>query len=105
MTTPTGRDHDLLTIIAALRAKPGKEQQLRQAAEAVVEPTRHEEGCIAYHLHQAIDDPTVFYFYENWAGPEALDAHMKTPHFQNFVATANDLLAGPIDIQRLRRIT
>jgi quinol monooxygenase YgiN len=101
---PTGSDQDLLTIIAALRTKPGMEQQLRRAAEAIIEPTRREEGCIAYHLHQGIDDPALFYFYENWASPEALQAHMNAPHFREFAAEVSDLLDGPIDIHRLRRL-
>jgi quinol monooxygenase YgiN len=104
VTTPTGSDRGLLTIIAALPAKPGREQELRQAAEAIVEPTRREEGCIAYYLHQGIDDPTVFYFYENWASAEMLEAHMKTPHFREFAAKLDDLLDGAMNIQRLRRI-
>jgi quinol monooxygenase YgiN len=104
VTTPTGRDHDLLAIIAGLRAKPGRERQLREAAEAIIEPTRREEGCLAYHLHQGIDDPAQFFFYENWAGPEMLEAHMRAPHFREFAAKADDLVDGPIDIHRLRKI-
>jgi quinol monooxygenase YgiN len=104
VTTPTGSGRDLLTIIATLRAKPGKEQELRQAAEAVVEPTRREEGCIAYHLHQGIEDPAVFCFYENWASPDALEAHMKAPHFRELAAKLDDLLDEAMNIQRLRRI-
>jgi quinol monooxygenase YgiN len=104
VTIPTGSDHDLLTIIASMRAKPGKEQELRQAADAVIEPTRREDGCVAYYLHQGIDDPAAFYFYENWASPEALAAHVKTPHFREFAAKLEDLLAGALDIKRSRRI-
>jgi quinol monooxygenase YgiN len=104
VSTPTGSDHDLLTVIASLRAKPGKEQELRQAADAVIEPTRREDGCVAYYLHQSIDDPAVFYFYENWASPEMFEAHMKAPHFREFAAKLDDLLDGAIDIRRLRRI-
>jgi quinol monooxygenase YgiN len=104
VTTPTGSDRDSLTIIASLPAKPGKEQELRQAAEAIIEPTRREEGCIAYYLHQGIDNPALFCFYENWASPELLEAHMKTPHFREFAAKLDDLLDGAINIERFRRI-
>lgn len=104
MTTPTDSNRDLLTVIASMRAKPGKEQELREALEALIEPTTQEEGFVNYDLHQGVEDPAVFYFYENWTGPEHVDAHLKAPHLQEFSAKMDDLLDGELNIQRLRRI-
>ena len=44
MTTPTDARPDLVTVIAHMRAKPGKEQNLRNALEALIESTSQEEG-------------------------------------------------------------
>lgn len=38
MPTPTDDRRDLLTVIAHMKAKPGKEEELRAALEALVEP-------------------------------------------------------------------
>ena len=56
-------------------------------------------------LHQAVDDPTSFYLYENWTSAEALDAHFQTPHLQHFVSVKDDLLddSGLI-LNKLKRI-
>ena len=53
-TTPTATDHrpDLVTVIAHMRAKPGKEQELREALEALIHPTSQEEGYVNYDLHE-----------------------------------------------------
>ena len=105
MPTPTDDRPELLTVIANMRAKPGKEQELREALEALVEPTTQEDGYVNYDLHQAVDDPAVFYFYENWESEAALDAHLSAPHLEQFVGIMGDLLAEPgLTIARLRRI-
>jgi len=102
--TPTDTRRDLLTVIATMRAKPGKEQQLRDALEALIEPTTKEPGYVNYDLHQGTEDPAVFFFYENWESGEALDTHLQAPHLQHFISIMGDLLDGELQITRLHRI-
>jgi hypothetical protein len=52
MATPTDTNRELLTVIARMHAKPGKEQELRDALVALVEPTSKEKGYVNYDLHQ-----------------------------------------------------
>jgi quinol monooxygenase YgiN len=105
MTTPTDERRDLLTVIAYMRAKPGKEGELREALEALIEPTAAERGYVNYDLHQGVEDPAVFFFYENWESADALDTHLSAPHLQQFAASMGDLLDdGGLTITRLRRI-
>ena len=104
MPTPTDERRDLLTVIASMRAKPGKEQALREALEALIAPTAQEDGYVNYDLHQGVEDPAVFFFYENWTSGQALDAHFAAPHLEQFVGIMDDLLDGGLSISRLRRI-
>lgn len=104
MSIPTDSNRDLLTVIANARAKAGKEQALREALEALIEPTTSEDGNVTYALHQGAEDPAVFYFYENWESAAHLGAHMGTPHIAAFIAGMDDLLDGPLVIQQLRRV-
>ncbi len=46
MPTPTDDRPDLLTVIAYMRAQPGKEQELEDALRALVEPTTQESGYV-----------------------------------------------------------
>ena len=105
MTTPTETNRDLLTVVATLRARPGKEADLRAALESLVAPTRAEAGNVTYDLHQGVDDPAVFVFYENWESPELLQQHLASPELRKAIAAAADeLLEGEISIVPLRRI-
>ncbi|WP_375425230.1 putative quinol monooxygenase [uncultured Friedmanniella sp.] len=105
MTTPTDSRPDPLTVVAFMRARPGREDELRSAFEALVEPTTQEAGYVNYDLHESTSDPGLFYFYENWESGDALDAHLDAPHLRQFVARIPELLDDDgLNIQRLRRI-
>lgn len=104
MTTPTDNNPNLLTVIASLRAKPGSEDQLRAALSTLIEPTKQEEGNVNYDMHEAVDQPGLFYFYENWASAEALQQHMQAPHMVKALGAAGELLAEPPTIAQVKRI-
>ena len=106
MTTPTDTNRDLLTVMARMRAKEGKEQELRDALVGLVEPTSREKGYVNYDLHQGVEDARWFFFYENWDSVEDLDAHLQAPHLVEFAGRLDELLdeSGPLVIERVRRI-
>ena len=105
MPTPTDDRRDLLTVIAYMRAAPDKRDELRQALEALIEPTRQEKGHVNYDMHQGIEDPDQFFFYENWESGEDLDAHIAAPHLVEFAARVPDLLdESGLSINRVRRV-
>ncbi len=86
---------NLLTVVAEMVAKPGREDQLKQRLLALVEPTRKEDGCLQYDLHAVTGEAGRFVFYENWTSAEALERHLASTHFQAFLGVAGELLAGP----------
>jgi quinol monooxygenase YgiN len=86
---------EMLTVIAHARAKPGKEVQAREILRDLVAPTRLEEGCIDYDLHQSVEDPSLFVFYENWTTRTALEAHARSPHIIHFRSICGESLIGP----------
>jgi len=73
---------DAVILTAGVKAKEGEEDKVKEALSSLVEPTRKEEGCIHYILHQVSNDKTKFMFYEVWASREALKQHGKTPHMK-----------------------
>lgn len=105
MPTPTDDRRDLLTVIAHMKAAPGKEDELRRALEALVEPTTREKGYVNYDMHQSVTDPGVFYFYENWESEADLEAHLAAPHLVEFASRLDELLdENGLTIARLRRV-
>ena len=93
-----------LTVVAELTAQSGKENDLRDALIGLIEPTRNEEGCVEYVLHESTDQPGRFVFYENWKSREALDLHLGTPYLQALGARSRELLAEPARILTYTRI-
>ena len=94
----------LLTVVAEMQAQPGKEDALRGAVLALIEPTRQEEGCVQYDLHLHSSDPARFVFYENWTSQAHLDRHAASAHIQEFRNATADLLAAPPRIETYLRI-
>jgi quinol monooxygenase YgiN len=79
--TTVPKDAVILAVI--VKAKSGQEQVVKEVLQALVEPTRKEQGCICYNLHQSKSDKAQFMFYEQWASQAALDAHGKAPHMKD----------------------
>ena len=96
---------DYLSFVAKMKAKPGKEGELREALLSLVPPTHAEPGCVQYDLHQSIEDPALFVFYENWTGERALGEHLKSSHVQTALARALGSLAAPPEFYRLKKIS
>ena len=95
----------LISVVAEIKAKPGKEEELRKALLALVEPTRKEEGFVQYDLHVHTDDPGRYVFYENWVSLEHLERHRAAPHLLAFRTAAGDLVAEPPRVETYWRIS
>ena len=63
-----------LTIVANIKAAPGKIDLVKAELEKLIPITRAEAGLL-YDLHQD-DNPAHFMFYENWESRELWQAHM-----------------------------
>lgn len=87
-----------LTVVARIKSRTGKEEELKSELLALIGPTRSEPGCINYDLHQAVGDPTFFMFHETWKSKEHLEKHLGSTHFKTFTAKAEGLLDGPSDV-------
>lgn len=83
-----------LVLVAEMEAVPGKAAALREILLSLLEPTRKEEGCIQYLLHESNETEGKFLFYEVWASKAHLDAHGQTPHLKRLLDAAPELLVG-----------
>ena len=91
---------DTVRVIARLRAKPGKELELRTLAAGLIAPTRKEAGCIRYELLVNEADPAELTFVEEWRDGDTLNAHLATAHLQYAATRFPELLAGELDLRR-----
>ena len=69
----------MITTIAKLQSREGKEAEMRAALEKMVASVSADEpGVPKYELHTSNDDPTVFYFYEQYDSEDGPRLHR--PH-------------------------
>ena len=93
-----------VTVVVRLKATAGKEAQVRQELFSLLAPTRAEQGCINFDMHEAPNDPALFLFHENWMSEEHLKRHFETPHITRWVKLAETLLSEPLDLTRWRKV-
>jgi quinol monooxygenase YgiN len=93
-----------LTVIAQLKAQPGKESAVRAELLSLVAPSRKDAGCLNYDLHQGLDNPTLFLFHENWTSKAHLDAHLKKPDLQAVLGRVSQMVAEPPQITLWEKI-
>ncbi len=75
-------------LIARYHANQGAGDVVQGALERMAEAVRtNEPGCLVYHAARSMDDPDVFFLYEEYVDERALLAHRETPHFQEFIET------------------
>jgi quinol monooxygenase YgiN len=104
MTTPTDDNRDLITFFAVMRARAGREDELRDVLVTMTEASHDDGGYVNYDLHQGTEDPRVFCFYENWTTPELQAKHAAAPHVEAFASRMDELLEGGADGLTLHRV-
>ena len=85
-----------LTVVAKIVARKDSVDLVKAELLRLIAPTRQEEGCIEYRLHQDRADPAVFIFYENWENEDSLARHMESDHFGNYVCAVEGMLEEKI---------
>ncbi|GFE58729.1 putative quinol monooxygenase [Geobacter sp. AOG1] len=83
-----------ITVVAKLVAKKDSIAAVKTELLKLVAPTRKEQGCIEYRLHQDNADPAVFVFYENWENATCLEKHMSTDHYKAYVSAVDGIIEG-----------
>jgi quinol monooxygenase YgiN len=72
-------------VSAKWRAKPGKEERLKALCEEMTEPSRAEPGNLFYQVQRSIEDPQLFYLYEQYVDESGYVAHQESEHFTRLV--------------------
>jgi quinol monooxygenase YgiN len=93
-----------VTVIARIKAKADRTQRVKEELLKLLAPTRAENDCINFDMHQGATDHAQFLFHENWTSEAALKAHFETPHIKNWLRVAEDLLAEPLEVTLWNRV-
>ncbi|MBT0654736.1 antibiotic biosynthesis monooxygenase [Geobacter luticola] len=92
-----------ITVIARLVARKDSIEAVKSELLKLIAPTRNEQGCIEYLLHQDNDDLAVFVFYEIWESLASLEKHTRTDHYRDYV-TAVDGIIEAKTVHKMTRV-
>ncbi len=67
----------MVTFIAKLTVKEGKEKEFADTMKGVVPKVRQEAGNRAYTMCQSKENPRLFMFFEEYVDDDAVKAHRK----------------------------
>jgi quinol monooxygenase YgiN len=87
------------TLTATLYVKPEKRDALIELLSSFVDRSRSEEGCVDYHFHNNLEDPNMFYFYENWAKRADFERHIALDYQKDWFAKQGEYLAKPVELR------
>lgn len=91
LKVPAGKP---FTLIVHMQMKKGQEATMRKAARPAIIATRKEPGCVTYELHQDLEHPTRFVFFEKWKSVEALGEHLEMPYIKKLLGTVGEIGDG-----------
>lgn len=72
-------------IAATYVARDGEAEGVRSALLSAIPPSRAEPGCITYRAHRSVQDPSVFFLYEEYVDADGFKAHAESDHFDRFI--------------------
>ncbi|MCR9191303.1 MAG: antibiotic biosynthesis monooxygenase [Gammaproteobacteria bacterium] len=86
------------TVVVVIEAVAGQEEALKAALLSVVEPSRSEDSCLEYRVHQDKSNPGQFVLYENWKSAELHAEQFKKPYIIALGKEIEPLLVKPYQV-------
>jgi quinol monooxygenase YgiN len=89
------------SVVAQVRAKPGKEDALRAATLPLIALVRGDPKNLVYFLQEDRARPGHFIFYEIFASKSDFEAHNAMPYVQDWFAKLPELADGGVEVMRM----
>jgi quinol monooxygenase YgiN len=89
----------MISVNGIVRFGAGEIDRLRASMARNVEATRAEEGCEHYAYAVDISDPNLLHVAERWSDEAAIEAHMRSPHMDAFMAEIGESKVESISIK------
>ena len=79
-----------------IAVQPEKRKEVLQTFIALLDPIRHEQGCISCNCYENVEVENNFFFREEWKTSEDLDTHLKSVHFGILIGAMKLLTSEPV---------
>ena len=95
----------MIGLIVHLPVAEGKQAEFEDVAKGLMAKVKaNEPGCLVYSLFKVKGSETDYYFQEQYVDRAALDAHGKTPYFQEAFPKLGACLAGKPEMKLMDAI-
>ncbi len=102
----------MIHVIASVRVKPGRRDDLLKLMKSVAATVRAEKGCIRYvptvdiasGLPPQVLDANLVTLIETWESLDALRSHLATPHMAAFFEKRKDMVEGGSSLKVLQEV-
>jgi quinol monooxygenase YgiN len=89
-----------LFIFARFHTREGYENEVADALDEVIVPTRMEPGCRFADAYRSTRDSRLFFIHSSWRDEAAFEAYATLPHTRQFIERVQALIDHPLDINR-----
>jgi quinol monooxygenase YgiN len=89
------------SVVAEVRAKPGKEAELRAVTLPLIALVRSDPKNLVYFLQEDREAPGHFIFYEVFAYRADFEAHNAMPYVKDWFAKLAELADGGVKVMRM----
>ena len=90
------------SVVAEVRAKPGKEAELRAATLPLVALVRSDPKNLVYFLQEDRNSPGHFVFYEIFGNQADFEAHNAMPYVKDWFAKLPELADGGVKAMKMQ---
>jgi quinol monooxygenase YgiN len=90
------------SIVAEVRAKRGKESELRAVTLPLIELVRSDPTNLVYFLQENRESPGHFIFYEIFANQADFESHNAMPYVKHWFAKLPELADGGVKVMRMQ---
>ena len=89
------------SVVAEVKAKPGKEAELRAATLPLVALVRSDPKNLVYFFQEDREAPGHFIFFEIYANQADFEAHNAMPYVKAWFAKLPELADGGVKVMRM----
>jgi quinol monooxygenase YgiN len=89
------------SVVAEVRAKPGRESELRAVTLPLIALVRGDPKNLVYFLQEDRESPGHFIFYEVFANQADFEAHNAMPYVKDWFTKLPGLADGGVKVMRM----
>ena len=94
----------MLAVVAKIKVKEGKADELAQLLKDVLPSVKQEEGTLHYTVNRDRTDPNLVVVVEKYKDDAAFAAHSSTPYLAELFGKAQSLVEGDMELTMLDEI-